>query len=130
MIYPISICLDDEQKTTSICITCIILSWSYEQVFWFLQMRAANPTPQPPIWWTTVSLLVWSFLVGAPRLGDSAGSQATAGMARRGIKTLKLPPPPPPPRQRGDTNGGADQRNDGKKVSTQLPRPKLWKNRH
>jgi hypothetical protein len=23
----------------------------------------------------------------------------------------------------------ADQRNDGKKVSTQLPRPKLWKNR-
>ena len=23
----------------------------------------------------------------------------------------------------------ADQRNDGKKVSAQLPRPKLWKNR-
>ena len=54
-------------------------------------MRAANPTPQPPTWRTRVSLIVWSFLFGLSGLGDPAGSQATAGMARRGIKTLKPP---------------------------------------
>jgi hypothetical protein len=54
-------------------------------------MRAANPTPKPPTWMTSVYLLVWSFLFGPSGLGDPASNYATADMARWVIKTRKHP---------------------------------------